>query len=624
MQTLKQKQADMDARGVDKNSEQYRKLQREIITTESKLKTFKGQLRSIGNVNFRVAGEQMKAFGQKVTAAGQSLRTISRYAAVATGAIGALAVASGKWADDLNTLSKQYSISTRELQVYGAAAKLVDVDVNDIAASHVKLTRNMSSALSGSKRQAEAFEQLGIQLTDANGEMRDGDTVWQETIAALGKMRNETERDAIAMTLMGKSANQLNPLIEDGGETYKRVSDTMKKYGLDFIDQKTLDDAQSFNDALDTIKAIGLLAFQSIGTALAGYLAPALENVVGAVGKFANWISQLDPQILTIIATIGAVVAALSPVLIIIGAISTGIGTLLTMVGTVVGAVTAPILAIVAAVAAVVAIIGLAYARSEEFRNAVNTLIGELIQIVKPAIMEIVAAFKQLFGVLVEVTGEIAGALAPVITALTPVITAVARAIITFFVARIKMAIKTISLFARGISSAVKIFSSGFSKIVSVAKSAVNRLKSIFNSVKNAITHPIETAVNLVRSAISRIKNILQTKISIPKIKLPHIKISGKLSLNPPQVPKLSVEWYKTGGIFNSPTIAGIGEAGPEAVIPLDTLWKKLDAIALAAASGGGESINIYATPGMDINQLTSKVEQVLVKRQRQREKAWG
>ncbi|MGX9930130.1 hypothetical protein ACW0KB_02650 [Virgibacillus salarius] len=97
--------------------------------------------------------------------------------------------------------------------------------------------------------------------------------------------------------------------------------------------------------------------------------------------------------------------------------------------------------------------------------------------------------------------------------------------------------------------------------------------KRIFNNIKDAIRKPIEKAKDLVGDAIDGIKNILDFDFKLPKIKLPHFSLKGKLDLVPPglSVPKLSVNWYKKGGVFDNASIIGVGEEQgvSEAVLPL-------------------------------------------------------
>ena len=115
--------------------------------------------------------------------------------------------------------------------------------------------------------------------------------------------------------------------------------------------------------------------------------------------------------------------------------------------------------------------------------------------------------------------------------------------------------------------------------------------------------------------------------MQLPKFKLPHFKISaGKAPWGiggKGEKPSFDVDWYAQGGIFDSPRIVGIGEAGPEAVIPLDTLWSKLDRIANAAGGDvGGVTINVYGGSA-DPQAIALEVERRLVKLQKQRANAW-
>jgi len=219
--------------------------------------------------------DSMKNAGQ----AGKELATEA--AAVGAAAIGATAgiyefvKAGAQWADDLNTLSKYSGITTNELQKFEYASKLIDVSSETITGSLTKLTRNMQTAKDGSGAAAQAFENLGVSVTDASGNLRDRQDVFYEVIDALGEIESETEMDALAMNIFGKSAQQLNPLIKGGAERLRELGDEAEKMGL-ILDQKTLDNLNEFNDSVDTLGAKG----NQITKILASQAQPAVEGLV--------------------------------------------------------------------------------------------------------------------------------------------------------------------------------------------------------------------------------------------------------------------------------------------------------------------------------------------------------
>jgi len=147
--------------------------------------------------------------------------------------------------------------------------------------------------------------------------------------------------------------------------------------------------------------------------------------------------------------------------------------------------------------------------------------------------------------------------------------------------------------------------------VISGAWNAIKSVtSSIWNGIKSAIETPINAARNTVKGAIDAIagffRNLKISEIKIPHIKLPHFEITGKFSLNPPQIPKLGVNWYASGGIFSSPSVIGVGEAGTEAVVPIEKL-DEIMAKALLKVGVGAQSK--ASNPGVQSGNVTNNYD---------------
>jgi len=134
-------------------------------------------------------------------------------------------------------------------------------------------------------------------------------------------------------------------------------------------------------------------------------------------------------------------------------------------------------------------------------------------------------------------------------------------------------------------------------------KDMQDALKEIPNWFKNLFNDAMDNAKNIVKSGIDKLKSFFNFDWSLPKIKLPHFNISGSFSLMPPRIPSFSVDWYARGGVFNSPSIIGVGEAGQEAVMPLErnTGWISILAQKLAERMPVNNAPTGYSLPAGDI-----------------------
>ena len=203
--------------------------------------------------------------------------------AVATG-LSALTLKSALAADDLNTLAKQSGFSTADIQKWQYASDLIDVSIDDIVKSAAKMKKNM---ISTSSTTVDAWNQLGSKVKDSTGHLRNSTTVFYETLTALSKVQNETERDTLAMTLFGKSADSLAGIVDDGGAALQELAGKAEKAGV-ILSQDTLDSANALNDKVDTLKATVKGFAGKVGSELAGRASKALDVVGSHFSKAFN------------------------------------------------------------------------------------------------------------------------------------------------------------------------------------------------------------------------------------------------------------------------------------------------------------------------------------------------
>lgn len=325
------------ARG-DISQEQYASLTAELVKTESSLNSLNEQANANADAmdeagdGAEAAADDMGEVATESENAGKAMDALKVTAEVVGGAMAAAfaaAVAGAKevgealvsctmdasaYADELLTQSTVTGVSTEKLQELNYAAELVDTSVETITGSMTKNLRAMDSAREGTGAAAEAYEKLGISVTNSDGSLRDNEEVYWEVIDALGQMEAGADRDALAMDILGKSAQELNPLIEAGSETMASLAQEAHDTGYVMSDemlgafgafddqmQRLNNGTEAAKNALGTVLLPVLGDLASDGTDLLSEFTNAVLDSEGDVDKLGDVMGQMIPKVVNAI-----------------------------------------------------------------------------------------------------------------------------------------------------------------------------------------------------------------------------------------------------------------------------------------------------------------------------------
>ena len=545
LDTLKEAQARMDAAGIDKNSASYQELRREIISTEAALK----EAEKAAN-RFHPALEKIKASATKAAdglkTAAEKTKGLSTAAAGAVTALAGLAYSAVTGADDLNTLAKQTGFTTDEIQKMQYAADLIDVSFEDISGALKKFKTKVDPS-------NESLKELGVSVTDADGNLRNATDVFFDAVKALSGIKNETERDQKSMELFGKSADSLAGIIDDGGAALQEYGQQAEDLGL-ILDQDTLDSLNKTNDTIDQMKAQIKGVMAVVGSKVVPVLAPIVEQLGTWITSVADKLSQVSPETMKIIMIILAAVAALSPLLSILASLATAVAFLASPIGI--------------AIAAIIALIAIGVALYKNW-DKVKAAAEEVAQRVKNSWDNLKTA----------VSNSVKAAKTAVTTAWNNI-----RTTVTTTASRILTSVRT----------------------------SFNNIKTAIMTPINTAKTTVQTAINTIKGLFPiKLGNIFSG------IKLPHFKIDGgELPWGVGglgKAPSISVSWYKKAMskpyLLNGATIFGAkggkllggGEAGKEVIMSYDKLARMI---------GGTTNINVVvnASKGMDEKTLADMV----------------
>lgn len=256
---------------------------------------------------FKETKGEVKSLDKEVAKSGLGLKQIAKYGMLAGAAIvtamGMATLSTAKYGEEIDLLAIKTGANREQLQGLVYAAKLEGVEMENLGMSLSRLSRNMYEASKGTGTAKGAFKDLGVQITDSNGELRNSVDVMLDIADKFKGMTNTAERTALAMKVFGRDASSMVPFLSQGRAEIEKLIQQARDLGL-VIDSETIQKLHEFNDSMDAVKG-GLAGF---GLQLAADVLPYMQSFVNVLITIEKWLHSLPEPIRKII-TVGTLFA---------------------------------------------------------------------------------------------------------------------------------------------------------------------------------------------------------------------------------------------------------------------------------------------------------------------------
>lgn len=688
-----QKKLDDDP-SVEKDSQEYMELRREIITTESKLKHFQAEQKKLNNIKFTNLGNSFKNAGSKITSVGRTITTtFSLIGAAGIYAGKKLIESSQKQAQAEQKLAEIYKTrmgadkkavkSTLEL---ASAQQKVGVVGDEVALSFAQQMATYSKTPATVNKLIPAFENLLVQQKGLNGTQEDAVGLANMFGKAMMGQAGALKRAGISFTDAQAEVLKYGTEEEKASMLAEVITQNVGHMNEEFAKTDAGKIQQAKNALGDMGEEIGAILLPAVAD-LVKWLQ---DNVMPKMEEFIGWLKE-HPQVAKFALALAAVGTVAGPIIMIIGNIVTVIGTLikiLPLLGRAITSAFGPWGILIAGVIAAAILLYKNWDKVKKFLlkiwNAIKKAFLTVFNAIKTAI---ITYWKTIWTITKTVWTTIFNVLKTIWTAIKTAAMVVLNAIVGLFKkawAAIKAAWAGVKSFFIGIWNGIKSafanvgtwFAAKFLAAANAVKSAFSSVKSFFSGVWSKIKGAFgnvagffkgkfAAAWSAVKGVFSNVGSFFGGVFSKIKSKFKSLGstlgsaiggavasgingiigfiertlnrgiglINGAIRLinkvkpgkDLGQISKLSlprISWHKKGGIFDSPSVIGVGEAGAEAVVPLNKFWDKLDKMAEGASSP--IVVNVYGSENMNVNELAVAVQNKIIQLQKRKNSAWA